>query len=289
MPAIETLYAGLLVAALALNGIAVAGRTTLATLFAPLREVRLVLPVLAIDLLLVPLIVVPLALLTGLDDGVRAGLVLIAAASAGAIGIALARIVRGDIPLAVSTVVGLGALNLLTVPLLTGLLLPSSVEVSLGALTSSVLLLAVLPLLVGRAFARSPILARRSTEQQERLLKRTGSLSTLLLLAAIMVAATLDARAVLEVLRGPTSAIAAVTMVAIALATRIVTRDPARWRSLVVVLNARAAGLALALAAIHLGTVPAVRATVLAFGGLTQVVPPLLLLAHRGLRALAGR
>jgi len=70
-------------------------------------------------------------------------------------------------------------------------------------------------------------------------------------------------------------------MVAVTVASRAVTRDPLRVRTLAITLNARAVGLALTLATLHLGAVPGLRTTVLAYGGLTQLVPIIVVLGLR--------
>jgi predicted Na+-dependent transporter len=283
---VETLYGTLLVLALVLNGIAVAGVTPLRTLLAPVREFGLVVRILLLDLVLVPIVVVGTATLLDVDEVTRAALVIVSAASCGAIGIALARIAGGDVPLSVTLVVGLGALNVVTVPAITGLLLPASITIPIASLVSSLLGLALAPLLVGRLFG---VLAQRTRMPEARFVATIGrirSVGDLALLGAVISALLLDPRGVVAVLFGPVVVVALVTMVAVTVASRAVTRDPLRVRTLAITLNARAVGLALTLATLHLGAVPGLRATVLAYGGLTQLVPILVVLAMR--RRVAG-
>ena len=281
MTGTETLYTSFLILALVLNGVALTGATPLHVFFAPLRETRLVSSAVSLDTLMVPFLVIGLAMLLGLDDITIAGLVIVVAASAGPIGVALARIARGDVALAVTLVTGIGLLNLLTVPLLSGLLLPDSVPLPVGPVLTSLASLLVLPLLGGRLFNAVLVRLRTSAATQERLLQRIGQGATLCLAAAVSVAMFLEPDAVLAVLKGPVTLIAIITMILIMVLARVITPDAARRRTIAVVINARAVGLALTLTALHFGDVEGLRATVLAYGGLTQAVPILIVLGAR--------
>jgi len=284
---IESVYAVLLVIALVLNGIALAGATPLRNFFAPLREWRLILAILALDVVLVPVVAVGLASLLGLDEVTRAALVIIAAASAGPIGIALTRASRGDVPLAVTTVLGLGVLNLVTVPIVTGVLLPESLPLPPSTIVSSLIGLAVAPLLAGRVFALLMGRTGVTTERIAAWLATIGRVADVSLAAAVTVAVLLEPREAIAVLLGPVSIIAFVVMLTIAVSARLITPDSGRRRAIIITINARAVGLALTLTALHLGDVPGLRTTVLAFGGLTQAAPILLMLATRWWRQRA--
>jgi BASS family bile acid:Na+ symporter len=275
----EQIYTVLLLSALLANGVAVAGGTTLRELFAPLRRPRVIAAALIIDILVVPPALLIPAYIVGLDSGVRAGLVLVAASSAGPIGIALTRVVRGDVPLAVSIVTTFGALNLITVPLIAGLLLPTDIALPLIPVTLSLLGLVIAPLLVGRAWGA--IAARRGRDRTAivRITARVGTLSSVLLLLALATAFTLDAREMVALFDGPITAITLAVMGVVLIGILLSDRDRARRRTLAVVLNARGAGLALAMATLHLSDVAGVRPAVLIFSGLTQVIPTLVLLA----------
>jgi len=273
MAMLETLYAALLVIALVLNGIAITSDTSLRALIAPLREGGLVLRAIGLDVVLVPLIVVGLAVLLDVDPITRAALVIVSASSTGAIGMALTRIARGDVALSVTLVLLLGALNLVTVPLITGILLPTSIALPLVSLITGLLGLAVAPLIIGRLVS---ILMRRSRgtgSTSERFNRAIRRASDLLLGAAVTVALLLEPEAVLDALLGPVALIALAAMVGITIAARLVTSDPTRVRTLSLVINARAVALALAIATLYLSDVEGLRSTILAYGGLTQVVP----------------
>jgi hypothetical protein len=177
------------------------------------------------------------------------------------------------VPLSVTLVVGLGALNLITVPLVTELFLPSGITIPLSSLLSSLLGLAVAPLLLGRLLA--VVLERsRSGDPTVRTMRRIAQRgSDVLLLGAVSVALFIEPRAVFDAFLGPVTILAIIVMLVVAVGARVVTSDTARVRTLAVVLNARAVGLALTVATIHLGTVEGLRASILAYGGLTQIVP----------------
>lgn len=280
---LETLYGVLLVGALVLNGIAIAGNTPLSALFEPVREGRLLGRIVALDLLIVPAVVVGTATLLGVGPVGLAGLVIVSAASSGPIGMALTRIAGGDVPLSVTLVVGLGMLNLVTVPLVTWLLLPAGITIPITSLMTSLAGLAVAPLLIGRLFARVTQAARLSGPTVLRILAGVRRTGDALLLGAIATALLLEPSEVLEALTGPVLIVAVVAMLAISLTARLVTSDPRRVRTVAITVNARAIGLALTLATLHLGDVAGLRAVILAYGGLTQMVPVLtvLLLARR--------
>lgn len=286
MSDIENLYAVLLVVALVLNGIALSGATPLRRFFAPLREGRLILGILAVDVLVVPIVAVGLATLLGLDTATRAALVIVAAASAGPIGIALSRMGRGDAPLAVTTVLGLGALNLVTMPIVTGLLLPDSVLLPPATIATSLMGLVIAPLIAGRVFAVVTARARVDAQRSDRWLAAIGRIADVSLVGAIATVVLLDPREMVDMLVGPVSLIAIVVMLTVSAAARLLTDDPARRRTIAITINARAVGLALTLTALHLGDVPGLRSTVLAYGGVTQLVPILIVLAARWRRRL---
>jgi bile acid:Na+ symporter, BASS family len=286
---VETLYTVLLVAALALNGIALTGATPLRELFEPLREPRLIASTVGLDALVVPAIVIGAAFLLRLDDVTLAGLVIVAASSAGPIGIALSRVARGDVPLSVTLVTGIGLLNLITIPIVSALLLPQSVPFPLAPVMSSLVGLLIVPLLLGRLFSILADRRQASSERRSKVLDIVGRSATVCLVGAVTVALFLEPELALEVLAGPVTLVAVIAMAAVTLLARAISSDPARRRTIAVVINARAVGLALTLTALHFGDVPGLRATVLAYGGLTQLVPIVVVVGARQLERLRSR
>ena len=285
MSGVETVYTVLLVVALLLNGIAIAGATPMRRLLAPLRDARTITLILVLDVVIVPLAVIGTGMLLDVDPVTRSGLVIVAAASCGPIGMALARIVRGDVPLSVTLVLGLGALNVLSVPVVTGLLLPEGLTIPLPTLLTSLVGLAVMPLVLGRLVAH--LLARTGASDARRtgLLTLAGRVADVSLAGAIGTALLLEPRELVAVLAGPVLPIALITMVVVLLGAQVASRDGAVRRTVVVTINARAVGLALAIVTLHLADVEGLRTVVLAYGGLTQAVPVLVALAVRRFRA----
>jgi BASS family bile acid:Na+ symporter len=281
MGGVESLYTLLLILALVLNGVALTGSTPLREFFAPLRETRVVASAVGLDTFIVPVLVIGFATLLRVDDVTLAGLVIVAAASAGPIGIALARVARGDVALSVTLVTGIGLLNLITIPVISSLLLPETIPFPITPIMTSLVGLLLVPLLLGRLFNLALIRAATSDATRARLLGGIGGAASVSLLGAVSVAAFLEPSLVLAGLAGPITPIAIITMLAVAWLARAITQDPARRRTIAVVINARAVGLSLTLTALHFGDVPGLRAAVLTYGGLTQLVPIVVVLAAR--------
>lgn len=288
MSAAEAVYTVLVTVALLLNGMAIACAAPLRELLAPLRERRLLLGAAGLDLVVVPIALLVPAVALDASADMLAGLVLLAAASSGPIGVALSRIGRGDVPLTVSLVTALGVANVATVPLLLALLLPEALAIPVAAVGRSLLLLLVVPLTAGAVLRRVLERWRRHPESVARTARRLGAASSALLAGALTTGFAIDPRGILDALVGP-SAVAGVTLVVVAgLATLTLTRDGRRRRALWLTTTARAVGVALAVAAIHLPDATGTRATVLAVGGLAQALPILLLLGRDRFAPAAG-
>lgn len=276
-----TLYTALLVASLWTNGVVTVAQRSLPELFRPLRNRRLIGGALTIDVLLVPVTVLTCAwLLPGISDGMRVGLVLIAAASTGPIGAVFTRIVRGDLPLAVSLVTAFGALNLVTVPLIGALLLRHTVTVPLVAVMTSMLLLVVLPLGAGAAWRRVNSARRVPAARVARQMRVLSLVSTVTLVGALLVALTVDFGEMLQLLAGPVGVLAFAVTVMVSIAAYGVGDTAVRRVTLAIVLNARGGGLALTVAALHFAHIGEVRATVVTVAVVMQALPTALVMLH---------
>jgi bile acid:Na+ symporter, BASS family len=104
-----------------------------------------------LDAVAMPLVIYALARALAVPEGYTAGLVLVGAASAGAIGLAIVRLAAGDMPLAIGLVVVLEAGNLITIPLWSTILLPDGVRPPLGDVAGTLVLGVLVPLLAGNA------------------------------------------------------------------------------------------------------------------------------------------
>jgi BASS family bile acid:Na+ symporter len=109
------------------------------------RFVRLI----ALDAIAIPLVVYVLARLLAVPEGYTAGLVLVGAASAGAIGLAVVRLADGDVPLAIGLVVVLEAANLITIPVWSTILLPEQVRPPVADVIGTLVVGILVPFLVG--------------------------------------------------------------------------------------------------------------------------------------------
>lgn len=286
--ALESVYTVLLVASLVLNGVAVAGAVPLRTLFAPLRDPRPVLSALVLDLLIAPLLILLPAVLLRLDPHVYAGLVLIAASSTGPIGIVLVRIAGADLRLGVSLVTLFGVANLVTIPVLTTLLLPATVPLPVLPVLLSLVTLILLPLLAGRGFSRLSARMGWSRAVEQRVLGHLARASTILLAGAVLTAAFLDLEGVLRLLAGPITPIVLLSLIGVVVGARLVGRSRAERLTVGLVISARGAGVALAVAGLHLADAPDTRAAILAVAGVTQLLPLLAAIAAGRRRRVPG-
>lgn len=124
---------------------------------APLRRGWLVLAMVAFNAVLVPGLAWGLFVVMGLPSAAVTGLALTTAGAAGAVALKAAQISkRADLPMAVSLVVVLQLVNLVTVPLWAGRIVTGA-TISPGTILRQLLLLVLLPLVVGLALrARNP-------------------------------------------------------------------------------------------------------------------------------------
>ncbi len=279
----EQLYTITLVSALLLNGIAIAGSAPLRELLAPLRDLRLVLAAYLVDVVVLPVSVIGTAVLLGLDDGTRVGLIIIMAASTGPIGMALVRILRAEIPVAVSIIALFSASNLVTVPFIMWLLVPEALHVPTDAVVQTLLLLVVLPLLTGWTIRVVSLRRGVAPIRLARTIARTGTASSIALALALSIAAIIDVAGLVAFLSSPAALTIPAGMLATYLAIRPIGSDARRRVALWIALNARAAGLSLTIVALHLPDAPGVRAAVIGYAGATQVLPFLVA------RSLQGR
>jgi BASS family bile acid:Na+ symporter len=110
--------------------------------------------VMAISAVAVPLFVGVLTSVMSVPPGYRTGLVLVGAASAGPISLAVVRIVRADLALAVALVVVLESANLVTIPVWSSILLADTVRPPVGDIVGTIVLGVIVPLIFGLALRR---------------------------------------------------------------------------------------------------------------------------------------
>ena len=115
-----------------------------------------------LDIVVVPLASLGLVQGFSVPDRYATGLLLVGMASAGPLGIKAAQLARADLPYAIALVVVLGPANAVAIPVWVALLLPPGVQVPMGPVVRTLLLLVLAPLAVGMAIgARWPATAKR--------------------------------------------------------------------------------------------------------------------------------
>jgi BASS family bile acid:Na+ symporter len=222
-----------------------------------------------LDVVLVPLVVWGLVQAFSVPDRYATGLLLVGMASGGPLGIKAAQLARADLPYAIALVVVLEAANAVAIPLWVALLLPSGVQVPLGPVVRTLLLLMLIPLAVGLAVRASrPATARR-------LARWAPPLSTVGLVVVIAVVLARYAPIVAEAFGvvGPT----AVTAVLVALGLGWLLGGPTRptRASTSLVSGVRANGPALAIAQASFPSLAAVSVAIVAFGTFSILLPVL--------------
>jgi len=147
---------------------------------AAMADRRRFVSIVVLDAVAIPLVVYALVRVLAVPEGYAAGLILVGAASAGAIGLAVVRLADGDVPLAIGLIVVLELGNLVTIPIWSTLLLSGQVRPPLGDVVATLVLGVLLPLLVGTGLRRArPERARRWA----RALRRVSTVSLVTLIA----------------------------------------------------------------------------------------------------------
>jgi BASS family bile acid:Na+ symporter len=176
---------------------------------------------------------------------------------------------RADLPYAIALVVVLESANAVAIPVWVTLLLPSGVQVSLGPVVRTLLLLVLAPLAVGMAIgARRPATAKRLAGWAPPL-----STAGLVVVIALVLARSVGLAAEAFAAVGP----AAVTAVLVALVLGWLLGGPARSTRAAtsLVTGVRANGPALAIAQASFPSVAAVSVAIVAFGMFSILVPVL--------------
>jgi len=237
----------------------------------------LVIRLLVLDVVVVPCIVLGLVRLVSVPDDLAVGLVIVGTASAGPLGLKTAQLARGDVPLAITLVVGLELLNIVAMPLWAAIAIPSVVSVPLAEIIRTLLVGVLVPLSIGFAGrAWAPVLARRVARWAPRL-------STIALGVVIAVVLARDGAAVLAALGSgvPTVAVATI-LTAMVLGWWLGGPDPASRRTAALVSSVRANVVALAVASTAVGAAAPATSAIVVFGLCSLlVVPPIAVLVGR--------
>ena len=121
---------------------------TISQIVAPLRDVRLVVLALIANFVLVPALAYGIAAVLPIDDALRTGLILLAAAGGAPFLPKLVQVARGPIALGVGVMVLLMVVTIAYLPIVLPLLLPG-VQVDPWAIAQSLVVLMLVPLAIG--------------------------------------------------------------------------------------------------------------------------------------------
>lgn len=121
----------------------------MAQIIAPLKNVRLVLMALVANFILVPLLAVLITTVFTLDESVRIGLILLAAAAGAPFLPKLAEVSKGSAAYSVGLMVMLMVVTIIYLPLVLPLLLGGSVEVNPWDIAKSLIIMMLIPLAIG--------------------------------------------------------------------------------------------------------------------------------------------
>jgi BASS family bile acid:Na+ symporter len=223
--------------------------------------------VLLLDVVVVPLGVWLLATAFSIPAGYATGLLIVAAASAGPLGIKAAQLAKGDQAFAVALVVVLELANILVVPVWATLLLPVGVTLPVDGIVRTLVIGILLPITLG------VLIRRGSSSFAARLTGPTSALSTLGLGAVIVLIVARDARAVLDALATGLTTVTLLTL-ALTLVGGWLAGGPDRatrtTAAMVTSIRANAPALAVVIAAFGAAAQPPIAITV--FGVLSVLV-----------------
>ena len=237
--------------------------------------------IVALDALVIPVFVYGLVRMLGIPEGYAAGLILVGAASAGAIGLAVVRFADGDVPLAIGLIVVLELGNLIAIPFWSTVLLSDQVRPPLGDVVATLVLGVLLPLAAGMAVRR---LRPARAAAWAHALRRASAVS-LVLLVLIAVGRDIDEVAAATV----TVAVVATVTVVVALLAGWLAGGPDRpsRATAAAVTSVRAGTPALAVAAATYGLSSDAATAIVAFALLSLVITGLVALPMARVRSRA--
>jgi BASS family bile acid:Na+ symporter len=267
-PVLDAIQAIAIVVTLWATGIGLGLVVRLPDITDSLKRYGLVARTITLDVLLVPIAMWITVRALVPDEGYATGLLLVAFAAAGPLGIKLAEVARADLAYAIGIVVVLEIANVVLIPLWSGILgLTSSLAVIVD-MVRTVTLLVVLPITVGMLIR--PRLAGRARGASERALR----FATFGLLVVIVLIVGRSLEVVADGLTNG-SATASVIVIAFALVAGWLLGWPTRGTRMTtsLVTGTRANGAALAVAVASFPETPEVAAGVVT-AGLVSVTTP---------------
>jgi BASS family bile acid:Na+ symporter len=243
------------------TGLALGASVTMRDLGSVIRRGPLLARISVLDVVVIPALAWLVLRVVDLDDDLVVGVLLVAIASAGPVGMKLSQMARGDLALAITLVVLLEVANAFAIPIWVALLMPAGVVVSLGPVVTILVTLVVLPVSIGGVVkAIAPRMASRWVAPLTRL-----STAGIVLVVAILVARNLAL--LLEAFGSGVALVAlALAAAAAALGWALGGAGLASRRTASLVTTVRAGGPALAIASEAFAGRPGVAIAIVIYG-----------------------
>jgi bile acid:Na+ symporter, BASS family len=264
---LDDLYQVALIATLWSTGLALGASITLRDIGSVLRSTSLLARISVLDVVVIPALAWLVIRMVDLNDDLAVGVLLVAIASAGPVGMKFSQIARGDLALAIALVVLLEAANAFAIPIWVALVMPAGAEVSLGPVITILVTLVVLPLSIGGvARAGAPRMAFR-------LVRPLTRLSTVGILLVVGILVTRNLELLLDAIGSGVALVAlALSAASAALGWALGGTGFASRRTASLVTTVRAGGPALAIANEAFAGRPGVAVAIVVYGVIALVV-----------------
>lgn len=248
-------------------GFAVGLSASPAQVVTPLKRRSLLLRAAGLDMVAIPLFVWAVLEVAGLPQDEQVGLLLVGAAAAGPLGVKAAQIAGADVVLAFAVVVLLELSNAVAMPLMAAILIPEGVEVPVGSIVGTLVVVVVLPVVAGwgvrATYGRAVALVKPLT--------LVTNVTTVVAVASVVIEYWKE---ILDGLRAGAGWVALVTVVFALVAGWVLGGPERRTRlTLSLVTGIRANALALAVAKTSYPDRPAVTTVIVTFAFVSVFLP----------------
>ena len=264
---LDGLYQVALFATLWATGLALGASITMRDLGSVLRRTALLARISVLDVVVIPALAWLALRVVDLNGDLAIGVLLVAIASAGPVGMKFSQMARGDLSLAIALVVLLEAANAFAIPIWVALVMPGGAEVPLGPVITILVTLVVLPLSIGGA---AKAIAPRITARWVAPLTRLSTAGILLVVAILV---TRNLGRLLDAFGSGVALVAlALTAASAALGWALGGTGLASRRTSSLVTTVRAGGPALAIASGSFADRPGVAVAIVVYGVIALVI-----------------
>jgi bile acid:Na+ symporter, BASS family len=264
---LDGVYQVALIATLWSTGLALGASITMRDIGSALRRTSLLARISVLDVVLIPALAWLVLRVVDLNDDLAVGVLLVAIASAGPVGMKFSQMARGDLSLAIALVVLLEAANAFAIPIWVALVMPAGAKVPLGPVVTILVTLVLLPLSIGGvAKTTAPRIVSRWVPPLTRF-----STVGIVLVVAILLARNLER--LLEAFGSGVALVAlALAVASAALGWALGGTGHASRRTAALVTTVRAGGPALAIASEAFAGRPGVAVAIVVYGVIALVV-----------------